>query len=142
MKKLKNCPFCGGEAELTEHGSLISIWCKNAGNTERCCNATMLYPAEAKCKTDEEIKESITKRSIAAWNTRAEDIDNIAQKICIRYLSESVAELWDAVADGKYDSRSIVGDTVLDMITELKNLGIDASGKQALEESSKYYGEK
>jgi hypothetical protein len=65
MDKLKPCPFCGGEAELTEHG----VHCKNSGNVENCCNVFLVYPAGAKA-TD--IPAEIKKRSIKAWNKRAE----------------------------------------------------------------------
>ena len=64
--KLKPCPFCGGKAELTECG----VHCTNAGNVENCCNVFLVYPANAKAKTPQEITDDIRKRSIKAWNKR------------------------------------------------------------------------
>lgn len=64
--KLKPCPFCGSEAELTK----IGIHCKNAGNVENCCNVFLVYPARGTVRTQQEIEDDIKMRSIKAWNNR------------------------------------------------------------------------
>ena len=76
--ELLPCPFCGGQAELQNNGS---IWCENAGNTERCCNATMLYPAGYMANTPKEITKDIKKRSIAAWNKRTPAVPALIQMV-------------------------------------------------------------
>lgn len=58
--------------------------------------------------------------------------DGLGDRLCVLGLSKIVEKLWVAVAEGKYDSRSIVGDAVLDMVTMLTDNGIDATGKENL----------
>lgn len=59
----------------------------------------------------------------------------LADRLCVLGLAEAVAILWDAVAEGKYDTRSLVGDTVLAMTEILTDNGINANGTQALGEN-------
>ena len=69
-EKLKSCPFCGGEAELTKHG----VHCKSAGNVEGCCNVFLVYPARGTARNQEEIETDIRDRSVRAWNRRCPPI--------------------------------------------------------------------
>ncbi len=81
-EKLKNCPFCGSKAEITEYG----VWCKKAGNIEGACNAHLCYPAPAASK---DIMKDIKKRSIEAWNRRFVCPDDKAIK-CLLVISSSL----------------------------------------------------
>ena len=54
MKELKPCPFCGSEAEITDHGGFFTVGCTNLG-----CAVTidLLEPSEEAAAAD--------------WNRRA-----------------------------------------------------------------------
>ncbi len=45
--------------------------------------------------------------------------------VCVADIAQGVFRLWHAVADGTYDSRSIVGDATLNMQESLLEIGID-----------------
>ena len=59
MNELKQCPFCGGEAELNESASgfpYFSIWCKN----EHCFAGAV------------QVRDFDKERLVNSWNTRAD----------------------------------------------------------------------
>lgn len=53
------------------------------------------------------------------------DKDPIEYEVPLTQLSYSVARLFKAVQEGRYDERSIVGDEVLLMKAALKEVGIE-----------------
>lgn len=59
-----------------------------------------------------------------AENKRLRD-SQMKKDLCIIDLAKGVFRLWHAVADGTYDSRSVVGDTALAMQESLVDIGID-----------------
>lgn len=67
---------------------------------------------------------------IAAEN-RIKELEGAAlsKNHCISILAKCTADLWQAVVDGVYDSRELVGDTVLPMQESLLEIGIDVREK-------------
>jgi hypothetical protein len=66
-------------------------------------------------------------------DSQAREASLVAAKLatdhCLHILAKCTADLWHAVADGKYDARSFVGDTVLPMQETLLEIGIDVREK-------------
>ncbi len=81
--ELKLCPFCGGEAEIKDHGMSTGGWmisCNNINNSpdKISCGVLMSCSADYTARTLKEIHENAKQRTIVAWNTRtqAKDKDN------------------------------------------------------------------
>lgn len=57
MSELKRCPFCGGEAEISKHGSIFMTGCKESACTGFASNSISVSELE----------------SMNKWNTRYEN---------------------------------------------------------------------
>lgn len=72
-EELKPCPFCGGEAKITDHGKGRGGWmisCENFAMSDGKCGVLMTPCADPRSKTPDELHESGKRRAITAWNTR------------------------------------------------------------------------
>lgn len=58
-EKLKHCPFCGGDAELSNFETMSEVICKKCGAKSRLIESSSKYCSDEK--------------AIEAWNRRIEN---------------------------------------------------------------------
>ena len=66
-KELKSCPFCGGEAELTDHGDGTGGWMISCMNH---CGVLMVARPKRSYPKDVDIHKMGKKMTISTWNER------------------------------------------------------------------------
>lgn len=86
--------------------------------------------AEKRCE-GLEVELDIYKKTGVLHQKRIKELEGAAlsKNHCISILAKCTADLWQAVVDGVYDSRELVGDTVLPMQESLLEIGIDVREK-------------
>ncbi len=120
------------------HAQLQAELDKVKGENEHLCNtieATRQELADMLAGT----LECKLKAGLETVREQVEDLKRaeLGKNNCIHMLAHGVADLWHAVADGKYDARSFVGDTILPMQEVLLEIGIDVREKPLNSEALK-----
>ena len=66
---------------------------------------------------------------MSAEITQTNCTDCLKYQNTLRCIARSVRELWQAIADGRYSSRSLIGDEVLNIKEALQEAGIELPSK-------------
>lgn len=88
MSELRECPFCGGEAELMDGGTICFVYC------DSCKTTGCTFVSEC------------ASQAVAAWNTRATDTELTRLKRQVEVLSRGLRGLRETTTDNISEVRA------------------------------------